>query len=121
MPSYRELRVWQEAMSLAEECYLITRAFPRSEAFGLTNQIRRAAGSVPANIAEGYGRGTDRDYANSLRIARGSLRELETHLLLESRVGCATEAATAPSLDRCDDVGRMLHGLIARLESRRRE
>lgn len=74
--SYRDLRVWNEAMDLAVECYELTRLFPREEAFGLTAQIRRAAASVPANIAEGYGRNSAGSYVQFLRNAQGSLKEL---------------------------------------------
>ncbi len=80
--SYRDLKVWQQAMQLAKGCYELTRRFPRDELFGLTSQIRRAAASVPANIAEGNGRQNRGEYIHSLRIAQGSLKELETHLIL---------------------------------------
>jgi len=109
--SYRDLRVWQEGMDLAECCYRLTASFPRDEMFGMTSQIRRAAASIPANVAEGYGRGGTGEYLRFLRIARGSLRELETHLLLSERVGFATREMTAPLLERTDRLGAMLHGL----------
>lgn len=76
--SFRGLVVWQQAMMLTRDCYLLTRDLPKEEMYGLTNQIRRAAISIPANIAEGSGRGTRRDYVNFLRIAQGSLREFQT-------------------------------------------
>jgi four helix bundle protein len=74
--SFKDLKVWQQAMSLAEVCYLVTRSFPREEQFGLTTQIRRAASSVPANIAEGHGRENTGSFVQFLRIAQGSLKEL---------------------------------------------
>ena len=74
--SYRDLRVWQEAMSLAEACYRLTSAFPREEMFGITSQIRGAAVSIPANITEGYGRDSKGSYGQILRIAQGSFKEL---------------------------------------------
>jgi four helix bundle protein len=80
--SYRDLRVWQDSMTLAESCYQLTGNFPREEMFGLTSQIRRSASSVAANIAEGHGREHTRSFIQQLRIAQGSLKELETHLLL---------------------------------------
>lgn len=89
--SYRDLKVWQEAMNLAEECYRLTKLFPDSEMYGMTSQIRRAAVSVPANIAEGYGREYRQEYIQFLRIAKGSLKELETHLILSARVELAKE------------------------------
>jgi four helix bundle protein len=87
LQSYRELEVWQVGMDLAEECYQVTRKFPKEELFGLVSQIRRAAASVPANIAEGQGRQHTKEFLNSLSYANGSLMEVETHLLLSSRVG----------------------------------
>ncbi len=84
---YRDLIVWQEAMDVAEEIYLLTQAFPRAETFGLMSQMRRCAASIPANIAEGFGRAQRRTFIQFLRIAQGSLKELETHTMLCVRVG----------------------------------
>ena len=78
-------------MTLAESCYRLTRQFPRDELFGLTSQIRRAAGSIPANIAEGHGRENTGSFVQHLRISQGSLEETETHLLLADRVGIVPE------------------------------
>jgi four helix bundle protein len=114
--SYRDLRVWKEAMDLAVQCYEATKAFPREEMFGLVTQIRRAASSVPANIAEGYGRESTGSYAHFLRTAQGSLKELETHLLLATRVGLMPEAKSEPLIQHSDVVGRMLRGLIRSIE-----
>ena len=87
--SYRDLRVWQDAMTLAESCYRLTRHFPRDELFGLTSQIRRAGASVLANVAEGHGRENTGNFIQHLRVSQGSLKELETHLLLAGRsVSC---------------------------------
>ncbi len=83
--SHRNLRVWQRGITLAEQIYDATARFPASEAFGLTSQMRRAAVSVPANIAEGHARGTTGEFARSLRTARGSLAELDTHLEIAKR------------------------------------
>jgi len=116
--SYRDLRVWQESMTLAEQCYLLTREFPRSEMFSLVSQIRRAAASVPANVAEGHGRESTGSFIQSLRIAQGSLKELQTHLLLSQRVGIAGGSALDATLARSDHVGRMLRSLIRSLQSR---
>ncbi|GBC85431.1 hypothetical protein HRbin11_01880 [bacterium HR11] len=113
--SYRELRVWQTAMTLAAEVYRLTRAFPREERFGMTAQARQAAVSVAANIAEGYGRESLRDYIRFLRVAQGSLKELETHLLLCIRVGLLDEAQARSALESCDRLGRMIHRLIQAL------
>jgi len=115
--TFRDLRVWREAMTLVETCYVVTRSFPRDELFGTTSQIRRAAASIPANIAEGYGRETTGAYVHSLRIAQGSLKELETHLLLSERVGLSSQSEVAPVVEHCDQPGRMLRGLIRSLQN----
>lgn len=115
--SYRDLKVWQRAMGLAQSIYELTRSYPGEERFGPTAQTRRASTSVPANIAEGYGRSSKGAYLNFLRIAQGSLKETETHLLLAVRVGLATEADAADSLRQADELGRMLRSLIVRLEA----
>jgi len=84
--SYRDLKVWQDAMVIAERAYRLTARFPKEEVYGMTSQIRRAAVSVAANIAEGHGRDHSGSFVQFLRIAQGSLKELETHLLLALRV-----------------------------------
>ncbi|ALA18883.1 MULTISPECIES: four helix bundle protein [unclassified Chelatococcus] len=114
--SYRDLRVWREAMELAEGCYRLTGGFPKDELFGMTAQIRRAGVSIPANIAEGYGRGSAGAYVHFLKVAQGSLKELETHLLLAERVGLAEGAAITSLLEACDSVGKMLRSLIRAVE-----
>jgi four helix bundle protein len=116
--SYRDLRVWQEAMSLAEACYLLTRVFSRDELFGLTSQIRRASVSIAANIAEGHGRESTRYFVHFLRIAQGSLKELETHLLLSQRVGVAAEPEITAVLEKCQEEGRMVRALIRSLQKK---
>ena len=115
--SHRDLLVWQRAMDIAVATYELTKRYPRDELFGLTSQSRRAAASVAANIAEGYGRATKQAYVNFLRIARGSLKELETHLILAERVGLASAQPTRELLDQADELGRMLHGLISKVQS----
>ena len=115
--SYRDLLVWREGMDLAVAAYKLTEEFPRDELYGLTSQIRRSAASVPANIAEGYGRESSGSYIQQLRVAQGSLKELETHLLLSSRVGLTTMNVIASLLDRSDEVGKMLRSLIRSIQS----
>ena len=117
--SYRDLLVWQRAMDIATATYELTRTYPRDELFGLTSQSRRASASIAANIAEGYGRNTRPAYASFLRIARGSLKELETHLILADRVGIAASGSTKALLEQTDELGRMLHGLISKVQSDR--
>ena len=110
--SYRDLRVWQKGMDLAAEVYRLSRYWPKEELYGLTSQARRSAVSVPANIAEGYGRQSAASYGQFLKVARGSLKELETHLLLAERVGLAAQGSCREALEQADDLGRMLGGLI---------
>jgi four helix bundle protein len=116
--SYQDLIVWQKAMDLAERCYTLTKGFPRHELFGMTAQIRRAACSIPANIAEGWGREGTREYIQFLRVAQGSLKELETHLILSRRVGLATGAPITSLLELCAEVGKMTRSLIGSLQHR---
>jgi four helix bundle protein len=116
--SYRDLRVWQDATTLAEACYRVTRRFPHDELFGLTSQIRRAAGSVPANIAEGHGRENTGNFVQHLRISQGSLKELETHMLLAERVGILPTPDLQPVLVQCDSLGKMLRALIRSLQDK---
>lgn len=113
--NFMDLRVWKEAMNLVEACYRLSSTFPKEEMYGLTSQLRRASVSVPANIAEGYGRENKGSYAQFLRIAQGSLREVQTHLLLTDRLKLAGHDATLPVLEQCETVGKMLNGLIRSL------
>jgi four helix bundle protein len=103
-------------MALVKECYLLTRRFPKEEMFGLTSQNRRAAVSIPANIAEGYGRDNKGEYVQFLRIANGSLKELETHLLLTIDLELTSTDDTDPLLLKCNQIGRMLRALIRSLQ-----
>lgn len=112
MNSYRDLRVWQQSMQLAVQVYRSTENFPKQELYGLTAQIRRAAISVPSNIAEGKGRRTDRDFSNFLFHARGSLLELETQILLARELQYFSEQVSADLLKSAAAVGSALTGLI---------
>jgi four helix bundle protein len=113
--SYKDLIVWQQAMDLAVAVYGATRAWPKEELYGLTSQTRRAATSVPANIAEGYARESRATYQNFLRIAQGSLKELETHLLIAERIGIASKQSVAPLMNQSESVGKLLRLLIRKL------
>ena len=110
--SYRDLRVWQQAMKLAVEIYRATEKFPRHEQYGLTSQIRRAAVSIASNIAEGKGRRTDREFSQFLYQARGSLLEVETQILLSQELQYLSEPEAAALLKGATSVGRSLAGLI---------
>jgi four helix bundle protein len=114
--SYRDLLVWQAAMDLAVTCYELTKDFPKAEVYGMTSQMRRASTSVAANIAEGYGRENTGSYIQFLRIAQGSLKELETLVILSQKVGLMSEHAASRSLVRADELGKMLRSLIRRLQ-----
>jgi four helix bundle protein len=106
--SFKQLTVWQEAMMLAEMIYRETQFYPKEENYGLTGQTRRAAVSVPANIAEGYGRRNRAEYQNFLSIAHGSLTELETHLLIAFRIGYLNNQQMETIQKQLDCVGRLL-------------
>ncbi|HXJ94004.1 MAG TPA: four helix bundle protein [Terriglobia bacterium] len=114
--SYRQLEVWQKAVALVTEIYQITRSFPREELYGLTSQVRRAAVSIPANIAEGWGRNMTRDYVQFLRVARGSLLELETHLVVARNLKFIEAITLQRSAEQTQEINRMLNGLIRSLE-----
>jgi four helix bundle protein len=116
--SYRDLVDWQKAMALAALCYAKSRSFPRTEAFGMTAQIRRSAASIPANIAEGNGREHTGSYIQFLRVAQGSLKELETHVLLAEMVELMGKADAEQVLNMSEEVGKLLRSLIRALQER---
>ncbi len=103
-------------MELVELCYKLTAKFPRDEVFGLTAQIRRASVSIAANIAEGYGRELTGSFIQFLRVAQGSVKELETHWMIAERIGLATKEEAASLLKTCESLGKMLRNLIRALE-----
>src|SRR4029453_6882176 len=107
--------VWQKAMRRAAEAYRLSKLLPKAEEYRLTSQLLRAATSVPANIAEGHSRGTRKDYAHFVSIARGSLAETETILLLLVDVDLLAREHVQAALDLCSEIGRMLNALLARL------
>ena len=109
--SYRELIVWQKVMDLAESVYRLTCDFPRQETYGLTSQVRRSAVSIASNIAEGQGRSSTRDFLNFLSIARGSLCEMETQVLLAERMGYGKAHDGSGLLKQAAEVGRLINGL----------
>lgn len=113
---YRELIAWQKGIALVTDVYRWTEDFPKSELYGLTSQIRRAAASVPANIAEGQGRLTRGEFKQFLGHARGSLYELETHILVGFNLGYFSERHSAQMFERIHEVGRLLSGLLKSLD-----
>ena len=117
--THKDLDVWQLAMSLAEDCYRLTARFPKDELYGMSAQIKRASVSMPANIAEGFGRDQTGGYIQFCRIAQGSARELETHLILVAKLALASESDVHPVKDKCERVGKMLRAMIRSLEARR--
>ena len=116
---YRDLRVWQSAIELATEVYRVTDLFPRSEQFAIVSQLRRAAVSVAANIAEGHGRSLRQSYRYHVQIARGSVHEIQTLVVVARRVGYIDEATSIALHEQTDHLSRMLHNLRDRLEGRR--
>ena len=110
--TYRDLKAWQKAMQLVTAIYAPTQQFPRTETYGLTSQMRRAAVSIPSNIAEGQGRRLEGDFQHFLRNARGSLLELETQVLIAQNLQYISQAETDTLLAMCAEVGRILNGLI---------
>lgn len=108
--NFRDLVVWQRAIDLVAEVYVATREFPKYEIYGLTSQIRRAAVSIPSNIAEGQGRLTRGEFRQFLGHAKGSLAEVETQLVIAERLGYVKD--TTPLQKRLSEVGRLLNGLL---------
>jgi len=117
MRNFKELVVWQKSKQFAVQIYKATAAFPRLEQFGLTSQIRRSAVSVPANIAEGWGRGSTREYIQFLFVARGSLMELETHLTICHDLGYLKEEQVKKMQQEIEGIGQMLNRLIQALRT----
>jgi len=113
--NYRDLIAWQKAMDLVGAVYDFIQHLPQSEAYGLGSQLRRAAISVPVNIAEGQGRKTSREFRHFTRIAHGSVREIETEVLIAIRLGYASKEASQNVMDLAIEVGRLLNGLLRAL------
>ena len=116
--TYRDLEVWNKAMDLVEQVYRLTSSFPTDERFGLSSQIRRAAVSVPANIAEGHGRLHRKEYVHHLSVARGSLMEVETHLTIAARLQLISREEAVPLWNLAQQVGKLLNGLVAALREK---
>lgn len=112
---YNDLIVWQKAMDLVEMVYQVSKVFPKEEQYGLTNQLRRAAVSIPSNIAEGHARTSTQEFHRFLSIARGSLAEVETQLLIAQRLGYLSNDQLAPIFSLQVEISKMTNGLMAKL------
>lgn len=115
--SYQDLIVWQRGIDLVEAVYLATSGFPSSERYGLASQMQRAAISIPSNVAEGQGRGGGNEFIRFLTIAKGSLRELETQMIIAKRLRFIDDTMYQQVTSLTDEVARLLHGLIRRVHA----
>jgi len=109
--SYKDLKVWQVAIDMVVDIYKLTGKFPRNESFGLASQIQRATVSIPSNIAEGHARGTSREFHHYLSITLGSTAELETQLIIASKLGYLEQTTANEMLERIDKLGKMIRAL----------
>ena len=114
---YQKLIIWQKAMNVAETSYSLAKLLPVTERYGLVSQIRRAAASVPANIAEGSQRGTNKDFAQFISIAKGSLAELETHVFLSKRIGYLHEEQIEKIFVETNELSKMLRSFYGTLKN----
>ena len=117
MKSYKELEVWQRSINLALIAYKLTKTFPRHEQYGLISQVQHCATSIPANIAEGWGRGKTLEYIHFVQIARGSLMELETHFILAERLHYLNAEQLGKLQKEIEIIGKMLNSLINSLRA----
>jgi four helix bundle protein len=115
--SYREQFIWQRSVDLAVKCYELTQHFPQSELYGLTSQIRRSAVSVASNIAEGYGRRTKNEYIQFLHISLGSLRELDTQLIIAQRVKLTDNKLFIPLINEVEEMQRIMVATVNKLKT----
>lgn len=119
--SYRDLVVWQKAMDLAEEVYVLCKLMPKDELYGLVNQFHRAVVSIPSNIAEGFGRHSTAEYLHFLSVTNGSLAEVETQLLLAIRFGYIVSSQSEKALSLRLEISKMLASLRRKLVDRKQE
>lgn len=118
--SYKDLLIWQKGIELAVNVYSLTKDFPEAEKFGLSSQVQRSASSIPANIAEGYGRQSTKSYSQFIKISRGSLFELETFLTLAERLSYITKADLYNKIkDQISEEGKMLNAFIKELDEKK--
>lgn len=115
--TFRDLKVWQKAHALVLEVYKTTQVFPSEEKFGLTSQLRRSAASIPTNVIEGHKRKGKKEFLYFLNLADASLEETKYHLILSSDLGYLGNEDFESLMHKCDEIGRMLHGLQKSLSS----
>lgn len=115
---FTDLQIWSRSVDLAERVHTITKNFPKAELYGIVSQLRRACVSIPSNIAEGSQRTTNKDFANFVLIAKGSLAEVQTQLLLSKRFGYIIETEWSQLQQEIDELHRMLHSFHSRLVTR---
>ena len=115
--SYKDFIVWQKAIDLSVEIYNLIKLLPKTETYGLSDQMRRAVVSIPSNIAEGQGRNSTKEFVYFLGIARGSQKELETQIYICTRLEYFTEEEALTALNLCEEVGKMLNSLITKIQS----
>lgn len=118
METHKDLRVWQQSIDFVSSIYLMTRSLPKEELFGLVSQMRRAAVSIPSNIAEGYARGTDKEKVHFLRISSGSMSELETQLTLCLKLGYISQEEYNATSEQLVSVWKQLNALISTIRKR---
>ena len=118
MKSYKELEVWKKGIDLSLLIYKLTYSFPPDEKFGLTSQLRRCSVSIPSNIAEGWGRSSTKEYIHYLQIARGSLMEIETQLIIAFKLNYFSEEKNKNIIELSTSILMMLNKLISRLKSK---
>ena len=118
MTDYKDLIIWQKSRLLVRTVYILTRKLPKEELFGLTNQVRRAVVSIPSNIAEGFNRGSDKEFIHFLRIAKGSAAEVETQLILCVDLGYLDSEDIVEAIKLYNEILRMLGTLIVKIEQR---
>ena len=118
METHKDLRVWQQSIDMVTSIYMMTKTFPKEELFGLVSQMRRAAVSVPSNIAEGYARGTDREKIHFQRISSGSMSEIDTQLMLSLNLGYISQEAYAELSEKITSVWKQLNALISSIKKR---
>ena len=118
METHKDLRVWQQSIEMVTSIYKMTKAFPKDELFGLVSQMRRAAVSVPSNIAEGYARGTDKEKLHFLRISSGSMSEIETQLILSLNLGYIGQETYNELSEQITSVWKQLNALISSIKMR---